>query len=108
MLFEQPTLDGREEAVAQEVEDLRKLLRRQLFEPRRWFGSLRRVSFARAIQGSNSIEGFNAALDDVAATAAGQEPLDADTETKMALWGYREAMTYVLQLAGEDELDYSE
>lgn len=108
MLFEQPALNDREEAVAGEVEDLRKKLSRQLYEPRRWFGSLRRLSFARAIQGSNSIEGFNAKLDDVAAAAAGEEPLDADTETKLALWGYREAMTYVLQLAGETQFEYSE
>jgi len=83
-------------------------LRLQLFEPRRWFGSLRRLSFARAIQGSNSIEGYNAALDDVAAAAAGEEPLDADLETKMALYGYRDAMTYVLTLATEDHFEYSE
>ncbi len=108
MLFQQPKLDPAEEAVAQEVERLRTALGRQLWEPRRWFGSLRRLSFARAIQGSNSIEGFNAALDDVAATVAGEDPLDADTETKLALWGYREAMTYVLQLAEETEFDYSD
>jgi Fic family protein len=108
MLFDQPPIDERESAVIDKVEDLRKRLRLQLFEPRRWFGSLRRLSFARAIQGSNSIEGFNAALDDVAAAAAGEEPLDADTETKLALWGYREAMTYVLQLAGEFDFEYSE
>jgi Fic family protein len=108
MLFEQPSLSKRETAVVERVEDLRKRLRLQLFEPRRWLGSLRRLSFARAIQGSNSIEGYNAALDDVAAAAAGEEPLDADTETKLALWGYREAMTYVLQLAGELEFEHSE
>lgn len=108
MLFEAPALGEQEIAVIERVEDLRKRLRLQLFEPRRWLGSLRRLSFARAIQGSNSIEGFNAALDDVAAAAAGEEPLDTDTETKLALWGYREAMTYVLQLAGELDFEYSE
>lgn len=108
MLFGTPTLDERELGVVEEVDALRKKLRLQLYEPRRWLGSLRRLSFARAIQGSNSIEGFNAALDDVNAAALGEEPLSADTETKLALGGYRDAMTYVLQLAGEDHVECSE
>lgn len=107
MLFEQPALSDRELEGCREIEELRNKLRRQLYEPRRWAGSLRRLSFARAIQGSNSIEGINASLDDVAAAAAGEEPLDADTMTKLALYGYRDAMTYVLQLAN-DEFHYSE
>jgi Fic family protein len=63
---------------------------------------------ARAIQGSNSIEGFDAPLDDAAAVDLGEEPLDADQETRLALKGYRDAMTYVRQLAGEPDFEYSE
>lgn len=70
-------------------------------------GSLSRLSLARAIQGSNSIEGFDAKLDDAAAVAVGEEPLDATEETRVALAGYRRAMTYVLQLAVEDYGDLS-
>lgn len=66
------------------------------------------MAFARNIQGSNSIEGFDAALDDAAAVALGQEPLDASTETRLALEGYRSAMTYVLQLVQEPDLVLSE
>jgi hypothetical protein len=65
------------------------------------------LSAARAIQGSNSIEGFDAKLDDAAAIVAGETPLDADEETRLALSGYRDAMTYVLQLADEDDFAYS-
>lgn len=108
MLFQEPSLDDQEIEVVGKVEELRSKLRFQLHQPRRWLGNLRRLSLARAIQGSNSIEGFVAALDDVAAVEAGDEPLDADTETKLALWGYREAMTYVLQLSGEERFEYSE
>ena len=109
MLFSSPhPLGDQELAVVRRVEDLRERLRLQLHEPRRWAGSLRRISFARAIQGSNSIEGFVADLDDVAAAAIGEEPLDATTETTLALRGYREAMTYVLQLADEEPFSYSE
>ena len=108
MLFEPSQPDDAELAVTEQIEDLRRQLRAQLFEPRRWLGSLRRLSFARAIQGSNSIEGFEASLDDVAAAAAGETPLDADSETTLALWGYREAMTYVLQLANEPDFAWSD
>jgi Fic family protein len=107
MLFTTPDLDERELQVLSEVDELKRRLRHQLHEPRRWYGSLRRLSIARAIQGSNSIEGFDATLDDAAAVAVGEEPLDSDSETRLALKGYREAMTYVLQLADDDGFAYS-
>lgn len=107
MLFEAPKPDAAEQRVLGEIEELKDKLRWQLHEPRRWYGSLRRLSFARAIQGSNSIEGFDAALDDAAAVALGEEPLDADDETRLALKGYRDAMTYVLQLSAETDFSYT-
>lgn len=107
-LYATPTMSVREEEVLGEIEALKETLRLHLNEPRRWFGSLRRLSFARNIRGSNSIEGFDAALDDAAAVAVGEEPLDATTETTLALDGYRRAMTFVLQLAQEDSFEYSE
>jgi Fic family protein len=107
MLFTAPALDDLELKVLEEIAGLKERLRHQLHEPNRWYGSLRRLSFARAIQGSNSIEGFDAKLDDAAAVAVGEEPLDADEETRLALEGYRQAMTYVLQLATEDDFSYS-
>jgi Fic family protein len=106
MLFTAPALDSRETEVLGEVADLRQRLRHQLHEPRRWIGSLRRLSLARAIQGSNSIEGYDAKLDDAAAVAVGEEPLDATEETRLAIEGYRRAMTYVLQLAAEEDADF--
>jgi len=106
MVFAEPALTSEELKVVSDIQQLRNRLRLQLYQPRRWVGNLRRLSMARAIQGSNSIEGFVAALDDVAAVEAGEEPLDADTETRLALRGYREAMTFVLQLAGEEQFDY--
>jgi Fic family protein len=107
MLFEAPTLDEREEEVLHQIDGLKVELRHQLHEPRRWSGALRRMSFARNIQGSNSIEGYAASLDDAAAVAAGEEPMDVSTETRLALEGYRNAMTYVLQLAQEPPVEIS-
>jgi Fic family protein len=108
MLFETPALSEHELRVTADIEDVKKKLRFRLDEPRRWFGSLRRISMARAIQGSNSIEGYDAPLDDAAAVDLGEEPLDADEETRLALKGYRDAMTYVLQLGSEVDSSYSE
>jgi Fic family protein len=68
-------------------------------EPRRWVGTLRRMSFARAVQASNSIEGYDASLDDVVASVDGEPTLRADEQTRLALSGYRDALTYVLQVA---------
>ena len=107
-LLRAPTLDDREREVLDEIAALKTSLRFQLYEPRRWSGALRRMAFARNIQGSNSIEGFVATLDDAAAVAVGEEPLDATRETQRALEGYRSAMTYVLQLAEDRPIEVSE
>ncbi|BBZ48870.1 Fic family protein [Mycobacterium heidelbergense] len=108
MLFEAPHLNERELEVVAEIDDLRHRLRSRIYEPRRWTGSLRRVQFARAVQGSNSIEGFEAKLDDAVAIEMGEDALDASEETSLAIKGYRDAMTYVLQLAEEPRFQFGE
>ncbi|MDO9395969.1 MAG: Fic family protein [Herbiconiux sp.] len=60
------------------------------------------MTFARNVQGSNSIEGIDASVDDVAALAQGERPATIDDDTERALVGYQLAMTYVLQLAQDD------
>lgn len=90
------------------IDRIREALRHQLPDQRRWVGLLRRVMLARAIRGSNSIEGYNVSLDDAAAAIAGEEPLDATDEAWMAVVGYRDAMTYVLQLADDAHFTYDE
>lgn len=101
-VYNTPTLDPIETEVLRLIDELRDDLRHRVAQPRRWLGTLRRTTFARAVQGSNSIEGYNASLDDVAAAVEGEPTLDANMETQLALAGYRDAMTYVLQVA-EDE-----
>lgn len=103
MIFTVPELAEAELRVLGLIQDLKTRLRHQLHDPHRWAGSLRRVSLARAIQGSNSIEGYEAGLDDAVDVAAGEAPLDANEETSLALRGYRDAMTYVLQIAEDEE-----
>lgn len=108
MLFKTPELQDPELQVLDQLRQLREDMRIYLHEPRRWHGPLRRQAFARAIQGSNTIEGYSAELDDAAAIALGQDPLDADEETRLALRGYREAMTFVLQMADDPDFTYGE
>lgn len=103
-VFVSPQLDDAESIVVEMIGDLRDDMRNRIAEPRRWSGGLRRMAEARAVQGSNSIEGYNASLDDVLAVRDEDEPMDADTETQLALAGYQEAMTYLLQATHDDDV----
>ena len=99
MLFRPPELDPSETRVVREIEQLRESLTYAMGQPKRWFGLLRRNTFARNVRGSNTIEGYNVTKDDAVAAVENEEPIDPKDEAWMAVTGYREAMTYVLQKA---------
>lgn len=84
-----------------QIDKLRETLKYAVQTPKRWPGLLRRMSFARAIRGSNSIEGFKVSVEDALAAVQGEEPIDATELNWKAVTGYRRAMTYVLQLAAD-------
>jgi Fic family protein len=108
MLFSPPDLDAKEGEVLDRIEDLKRTLGYSVSStPKRWYGLLRRITFARAVRGSNSIEGYDVTLDDAIAAAEGEEPLDARSEAWSAVVGYQLAMTYVLQLADDPHFRYS-
>ncbi len=107
MLLKAPTLDDKENQVVERIAHLRKSLGYAVRDPVRWHGLLRRVSLARAIRASNSIEGYNVTVDDAVAAYEGEEPLDAGTEAWAAVTGYRAAMTYVIQLSDDPHFQYS-
>ena len=106
MIFRTPSLDELEKTICARVDELRVALRGQVAVERRWTGLLRQVSSARAIQASNSIEGLDVTLDDAVAAAGGSEPLDAPKDVWAAIRGYREAMTFILQLADDPHFTY--
>jgi Fic family protein len=108
MIFQTPDLREDELEVLALLSEQRKELRDRVAEPKRWLGTLRRMAFARAVQGSNSIEGYDASLADAVAAVEEEPTLEAEQETEQALAGYRDAMTYVLQIAGEEELKVDE
>lgn len=110
MIYQPGPMSSDDLRVLEQIEVLREELRFHLRTPRRWYGTLRRTALARAVQGSNSIEGYHASVEDVAAVIEDEAPLDASEETRRAIAGYRDAMTYVLQLASapvRPELDES-
>lgn len=108
MLFKVEKLTPAEKDVIARIEEARKTLKYNLATPRRWKGLLRRNTLARAVRGSNSIEGFNVTAEDAIAAVEGEEPLEADRESWLAVTGYRTAMTFVLQLTKDPNFIYNE
>ena len=108
MLFKSPVLGVEEEGVIKAISHMHKALKYSLSTPSRWEGVLRRNAFARAIQGSNSIEGYVVTKDDAIAAAEGEEPISAQHDTWLAVTGYRNAMTFVLQLSKDPDFEFNE
>jgi Fic family protein len=107
VIHQVPRLEQGEEAALARIEDLRRRLKYVVAERRRWVGSVRRVLSARAIQGSNSIEGYNVSVEDAVAAIEGADPAEAGDEDWHAVMGYRRALTYVLQLSQDEHFEYT-
>src|SRR2546421_4416166 len=99
MIYASPELTSEDRTVLAEIHKMRRQLASVLRAPRRWQGGLRRTMLARAIRGSNSIEGYLVAEDDAAAALDDEAPLSADERTWAEIRGYRQALGYVLQMA---------
>lgn len=99
MIYEYPTLEAIDAEVLEMIREQRKLLRFQVSQnPVRWSGFLRKNTFARALQGSNSIEGYDADLSEAVAIIDDERPETLEEETIRALEGYRKAMTYIMRV----------
>lgn len=108
MLFSRPSLGGEELAAIGRIYELRRELRPYVAENQhRWLGVVRQMLAARAIQGSNSIEGYVVTDEDALAAIEGEPPVDAEEETWQAVQGYRRAMTYALQQSANPEFAYT-
>lgn len=107
MIYSEPQLDAEDKAVLQLIAEQRGRLATQTqHNPSRWTGSIRRRMFAKAIQGSNSIEGYNASVDEAIGIVE-DEPIDERTETWYALSGYRAALTYIMQAARDPDFEFN-
>lgn len=102
MLFAHPVLDPEDVHVLGEIQAMRADLAAHLRVPRRWTGRLRRTAVARAIRGSNSIEGYHVELDDADAALDDEDPLSADQRTFAEIRGYRQALGYVLAMSRDE------
>lgn len=100
-LFTTPNLDLEDQQVISEIHTIRSALADVLRAPRRWTGGLRRTAAARAIQGSNTIEGYTISDEDALAAVDDEPPLSADEDTWAEIIGYRRVLTYVLNVATE-------
>jgi Fic family protein len=99
MIYEYPKLEQKDQTVLGMIREQRQQLRYQVNQnPVRWTGFLRKNTFARAIQGSNTIEGINANLAEAIAIIDDERPETLEEETIKALQGYRNAMTYVIRV----------
>lgn len=99
MIYPTPTPSEADERALARIEELRRGLRHRLHVPRQWHGTLRRVVQAAAVQGSNSIEGYTTSVENAAAIIDGESPDGPDEDTRLAILGYQEAMTYALRVA---------
>lgn len=108
MIYAAPKLEEIDHAVIQLIGEQKTRLRfLTVNEPRRWFGSLRRNTLARAIRGSNSIEGYNASMEEALAAVQNEPPIDKRTETWLAITGYRSALTYIIQAAHDPYFEFT-
>lgn len=99
MIHDYPKLEPMDHDVLGLIREQRKLLKFQVgHNPLRWNGFLRKNTFARALQGSNSIEGINANLDEAVAIIDDERPETLEEETVRALEGYRQAVTYIMRV----------
>ncbi|GAA3804999.1 hypothetical protein GCM10022226_26120 [Sphaerisporangium flaviroseum] len=99
MIYCTPELEPADKAVLEEIEDMRRDLMYRLAEPHRWDGQLRRQLQARAIQGSNSIEGYRASVEDIESIMLGEEPLETSSAVTSEIAGYQQALTYIRHLS---------
>jgi Fic family protein len=109
MLFNTPSLPQKYLQVIENIVELRSRLRHATSDNlNRWHGYLARLSYARLIHQSNTMEGVNATLDDAVAAVDGDEPSDPSSHAWRALTGHRDAMDYVIQISKEASFPYSE
>ena len=86
MIHAYPNLEEIDREVLEMIRNQRVTLRYQVGQtPLRWSGFLRKNTEARALQGSNSIEGINANLDEAMAIIDDERPETLEAETLRAL-----------------------
>ncbi len=109
MLYVTPSLTSADERVLAEIAALRTDLRHAVRQaPTRWTQDLRRALTASAIAASNTIEGVQVDVRDVADLMAGErEGVDASEADRAETLAYQQAMTYIQTLHDVEDFAYS-
>lgn len=108
MLYTYAELDDAEKAVVSRIEALQRDLRFFVVQqPKRWTGLLARMTRARALRASNSIEDINVSQEDALAAVDGEDPIEAGKGDWKAVLGYQQAMTYILQRCRDHDFRFS-
>lgn len=108
MLFTCAKPDADETRVLERIAEMRQQLRHHVqAEPRRWTGLLARMTRARALRASNSIEGINVSAEDALAAVDGEDPADADRPTRLSIEGFQSAMNYILQRCRDGKFKFT-
>lgn len=106
MIYRFPALTEDDRRVLSLIQVQREQFRHRVNQnPHRWTGFLRRNTFARNVRGSNSIEGYDASVDETAAIIDDDRPESVAEETYRALSGYRIALTYIFQIHGDPQFE---
>lgn len=111
MLFRLPELDAADRCVLDEIDGYYQDLLRSTggAQPREWVGNLRRRLTAGAILGSNSIEGYTVELSTATAVVDGAAiPASVPEESREAVLGYRDALTWSMHTADMEFFAHSE
>ena len=105
MLYETPALDGADLKILGEIDDYYADFLRATggAKPREWVGGVRKRLVAGAIRGSNTIEGYTVEMETASAIVSGT-PVSADVseESREAVMGYRDALTWVMHTSEMD------
>lgn len=107
MIFRVPEMTDRQRQAAATLDGLRESMKYALQAPKQWTGLLRRDLAAKAIRGSNSIEGYRVTFDEAVAVVEGEE-FEAGDATRRAVRGYQLAMTYILRLSDDPHFTLNE
>ncbi len=108
MLYAYAKLDDAERRVLDRIDELQRDLRHWVVQnPKRWTGILARMTRARALRASNSIENINVSHEDAVAAVDGEDPAETDRATWRAVVGYQQAMTYILQRCRDHDFQFS-
>ena len=111
MIFQIPSLPQQYVDVIATIDELRDKLRFAISDNlNRWYGFLARMSYARVIYASNTMEGVAATLDDAVAVVDGEQHPNDDQKKEdwQALIGHRDAMDYIIQLSKEAHFRHNE